>query len=293
MDKLNQSVLTGCIYAIHNIVTNKYYIGQTRLANPIIRWKDHFDSAFCKHENYHLYTSMRKYGIDKFTFQVLEDNIPIENLDDKEKEYIIKYDSYNNGYNNTIGGQDDAWHSKLTEKDVRRIISLIQDGELSFTSIAKEYQVNPSTISDINRGDTWHFSDISYPISNRDNKKRFSEDIIQEIYQRLRNGESATSMANDYGVSRVTINNINNGKIYVHSNETYPIYKPVNSSKHLEASQIKDIINLLLTTELSYTKIGEELNIGRKTVSNIDNGTGYAKILTQLGYTDFPIRKKA
>lgn len=27
MDKLNQSVLTGCIYAIHNIVTNKYYIG--------------------------------------------------------------------------------------------------------------------------------------------------------------------------------------------------------------------------------------------------------------------------
>lgn len=72
----------------------------------------------------------------------------------------------------------------------------------------------------------------------------------------------------------------------------YPIYKALNSSKHLETNQIKEILWLLQNTNLNYTQISERLNIGRKTVSNINNGKGYVNILNQLGYNNFPIRKE-
>lgn len=283
---------TGCIYAIFNTITKKYYIGQTNLKNPIIRWKDHYDEAFSKKSNYHLYKSMRKYGIDKFQFQILEDNILIQDLDVKEKEYIILYDSFNNGYNNTDGGQDSSWHSKLTKDQVIEIINLIKSNNLTFVEISKLYNVNPSTISDINNGDTWHFEEYNYPIINKNNKRNFSEEEIQDIYKKLREGLSTKVIGDYYQVSKTTISNINNGKIYIHKDMEYPVYKALNSSKHLETNQIKEILQLLQNTNLNYTQISERLNVGRKTVSNINNGKGYVNILNQLGYNIFPIRKE-
>lgn len=239
MTELNQ---TGCIYIIKNIVTNKYYVGQTRLGNPIIRWKDHYDCAFVKNENYHLYASMRKYGINNFVFQVVEDNILLKDLDKKEKEYITYYNSFNDGYNNTLGGQDDDWHSKLTKNQVLEIIDKLKENKESFVMIASRYHVNPSTISDINNGDTWWFEDVKYPIVNRNNKKYFTEDEIQDIYSKLKKGYSSRYLAKEYNTTKVTICNINNGIIYKHNNQKYPIYKSVNSVKNLEVKKIKKVI---------------------------------------------------
>lgn len=282
---------TGCIYLIKNIVTNKYYVGQTRLRNPIIRWKDHVDSAYIKKEEYHLYQSMRKYGLSNFVFQVIEDGILLKDLDIKEKYYIDYYDSYNNGYNNTIGGQDNSWHSKLSKEQVLEIINKIRKNEKSFVSIAKDYDINPSTVSDINNGDTWYFEEIEYPIINKNNKKYFSEEEISDIYTKLQRGISRNTIAKEYNTSKTTIANINNGIIYKHDNVNYPIYKSYNYTKNLEISKIKQVIELLKTTSLSYTKIGEKLDVGRKTVSSIDKGKCYLSIMRQLGYNIFPIRK--
>lgn len=282
---------TGYIYAIKNNITNKYYIGQTRLLNPISRWKDHFDSAFLKNENYHLYKSMKKYGISNFTFQIIEEDILLRNLDDREKFYIGYFDSFNNGYNNTLGGQDNDWHSKLTKEQVLEIIDKIKDGTDSFVTIAKQYNVNPSTISDINNGDTWNFDNMKYPIVNKNNKKYFTEEEIQDIYAQLKLGVASRRLAEIYQTSKTTILHINNGKIYKHDNIEYPIHKACNAVKNLEVNQIKNIIHLLQATTLSYTKISEKLSISRKTISNIDNGKGYINILNQLGYNSFPIRK--
>ena len=47
---------------------------------------------------------MNKYGSDKFYYEVLEDNVPYELLDEREVYYIEKFDSFHNGYNSTPGG---------------------------------------------------------------------------------------------------------------------------------------------------------------------------------------------
>ena len=49
--------------------------------------------------------AIRKYGKENFKVEII-DNCTEEQLDDLERFYIAKYNSYENGYNLTRGGQD-------------------------------------------------------------------------------------------------------------------------------------------------------------------------------------------
>ena len=82
------------IYKIENLITNKIYIGQSTSIER--RWKDHKNTAFNENDksyNYPLYKAIRKYGVDNFSFEVLEE-CEIEELNEKEKFYISKFNSF-------------------------------------------------------------------------------------------------------------------------------------------------------------------------------------------------------
>ena len=281
---------TGCIYIVKNIINNKYYVGQTRLRNPICRWKEHLDDACNRKTNLRFYRAIRKYGIENFVFQVIETNIPLELLDDKEKEYIIKFDSFEHGYNETRGGQDPC-HSKLKKEQVLEIIEKIKRNEKTFVEIAKEYDVNCSTISDINNGDTWNFDGITYPILNKCNKKGLSESEVDDIYAKLKNGEKISSIAYEYNISKTMVHNINNGLAHPRIDTNYPIRKTYVGSKKMEINTLNTIVDLLQNTKMSYAKIGDKLNLSHKTISNINKGIHNKDILMQIGIEHFPIRK--
>lgn len=86
------------IYKITNKLTNKCYIGQSLCIER--RFKEHINCV----KDYPLYDDIAKYGINNFIFEVLE---PCNegDLNEKEKYWINFFDSYNNGYNQTIGGK--------------------------------------------------------------------------------------------------------------------------------------------------------------------------------------------
>lgn len=90
------------IYKITNKINNKIYIGKSTDIEE--RWKYHIS-----HYNYEreydkpLYKSFRKYGIENFSFEIIEECSL--DIDEKEKYWINFYDSYKNGYNATIGGE--------------------------------------------------------------------------------------------------------------------------------------------------------------------------------------------
>lgn len=115
-----------------------------------------------KHKS-QLYIDMATIGISNFTFRILEHHLPQSQLDEKETFYIQKYRT--NCYNITDGGTHKASTEKLTEKIIKEIIIDIQN-DMPFTLIAEKYNIHTSTVSDINCGDTWHQTDISYPIKN-------------------------------------------------------------------------------------------------------------------------------
>ena len=97
---------SGIIYKITNTVNNKVYIGQTKLTLQQ-RWGMHKRSVKKQSMDGLLQRAFRKYGIEVFLIDVLEDNIPnIEMLNTKEKYYIEKYASFGEcGYNMTTGGE--------------------------------------------------------------------------------------------------------------------------------------------------------------------------------------------
>lgn len=106
----------GSIYIIRNTVNNKVYIGQTTMLVSE-RFAAHIKPSTSKRKRgYKLYNAMNKYGSDKFYVETLEENVPIEKLNGLETEYIYKYDSYNNGYNSTPGG-DGRTLSKIERED--------------------------------------------------------------------------------------------------------------------------------------------------------------------------------
>jgi len=94
----------GYIYLITNLINNKKYIGKTS-RKPNLRWNEHKCNAFYENYNFPLYKAMKKYGIENFKFEVIEDNIPLKELNKREEYWINYYNTYNGaGYNATKGG---------------------------------------------------------------------------------------------------------------------------------------------------------------------------------------------
>lgn len=92
----------GFIYKIENIINHKIYIGQTIKKNPEKRFKEHIYKAFSS-PNTFLHEAIRKYGVKNFIFSVIEE-VENKDLNEREMYWVSYYDSYNKGYNMTLGG---------------------------------------------------------------------------------------------------------------------------------------------------------------------------------------------
>ncbi len=99
----------GYIYRIINNINGKSYIGKTEIT-PEIRFKRHkSESKKEKKKDRPLYRAFRKYGIENFSLETLEECNEGQELCNKEIYYIEKYDTFRNGYNCTIGGDGKSY----------------------------------------------------------------------------------------------------------------------------------------------------------------------------------------
>ena len=152
------------IYKIENLINGHCYIGQS--INIELRWRRHRESV--NTYDYPLYLAIRKYGIDNFSFDIVQECEPCE-LNELEIYWIKHYNSYYGGYNQTRGGNQYACNVKISDEDLLEIIDLLKNSNLSQTEIAQKFDVGYDTISEINNGKTRVLDDMKYPI--RKNKK--------------------------------------------------------------------------------------------------------------------------
>lgn len=114
--------MIGIIYK-YTSPSNKCYIGQT--IREKIRKRSHKNAALNENVQTKFARAIRKYGWDNFTYEVLftidndDKNRVKEKLDFMERYYIRKFDSYNNGYNMTEGGEGGS--GKHTEEFKKRM----------------------------------------------------------------------------------------------------------------------------------------------------------------------------
>lgn len=162
----------GCIYSITNKLNGKMYIGQTM--NFKKRKKDHICSAREGKIKTHLYISMREYGIDNFKFEIIEDNIDNDKLNERETYYIKKYDTYHKGYNMTYGGENITKNNPKVKEKISKIIKKQwEDGFYDYrkTNIQKAMEVAHKNASKRTK-EMW---------KNEELKKRISKKIGEKL----------------------------------------------------------------------------------------------------------------
>lgn len=155
------------IYRIQNKINGKVYIGQSVCIEK--RWEQHRTKCFnpnCSQYNGYFYRSIRKYGLENFSFFVLEE-CSKEKLNEREIYWISYYDSSNpnKGYNLTLGGDNAATYCpKLDREKANQIKSFLEEPVLSQQEIANMYGISQKMVSEINLGRDWVDKDRIYPI---------------------------------------------------------------------------------------------------------------------------------
>ena len=154
------------IYKITNKINGHCYIGQSICIEK--RWKDHRIAAFNTNDpsyDYPLYRAFRKYGIDNFVWEVLE-QVENTSLDEKEIYYISLYNSFENGYNQTPGGSSGGGGRVLSPTQVKEIQDKLITQKYTLAQLSIEYNVHKDTIRDINNGTTWNYlnPNLKYPL---------------------------------------------------------------------------------------------------------------------------------
>ena len=88
------------IYKISNIVNDKVYIGQS--IRPIEeRFQRHINDAMNNRLDTHFARAIRLYGPDKFYIEQIDTASSQEELTQKEHDWIVYYNSVEDGYNET------------------------------------------------------------------------------------------------------------------------------------------------------------------------------------------------
>ena len=191
--------MRGFIYKITNNLNGKSYIGQT-IQNVKERFYQHC-AVKCSQAvlNMAIHKAINKYGKSNFTVQVIEE-VESVYLNDRERYWIKYYNSYNNGYNSTKGGQDGI---KLFKNlDVESIIREYKSGK-SLRRIGNIFNVDKQTIKDLLvRNNIKLRTTRTYKLSQMDR-----EEILNAFYS----GLSRKEIMNKWNISKSYLSQLING----------------------------------------------------------------------------------
>lgn len=159
------------IYKITKIENGKSYIGQS---NDIER-------RFSEHKtkiNIPIEIAIRKYGVDSFTFEVIEE-CSLDQLDEREQYWISFYNTYKGiGYNCNEGGGnsrgENNGRTKLTNEDVAYIRECY-DSHMRRRDVYQKFQdkISFDGFASIWDGRTW--KDIKMEVYTEENKKFYTK----------------------------------------------------------------------------------------------------------------------
>lgn len=96
--------VTGCIYVWERIETGKRYVGQT-IDRARRRWQHLFAARMGGHAEGTIHGDLKKFGVAAFRFFIAEENIPAQDLPNRERHWIASLGTKAPiGYNQNAGG---------------------------------------------------------------------------------------------------------------------------------------------------------------------------------------------
>jgi len=289
------------VYKIVNTINGKMYIGSSIHIND--RWKEHKrDLKNNKHHSKHLQRSFNKYGEDNFEFEIIEECEENETLI-KEQHYLDLYKTYdkNKGYNIAINSLapmmgrkhsketliklseevrsrdssvwvrgEDKFNAKFKDEDIIEIKRLIYEGS-RILDIAKLYNVEPNTITQIKTGDRWSHIKTEYDdlILQTPRQKLTEEDVIEIKKLLIEEKLNIIEISELFEVTFGLVSSIKNLNIWKYIGEEYN-EQLMNRLcvKKLDKNKVKEIKYLLLEGKSCF-EISKIYNVTRSTISCI------------------------
>lgn len=151
------------IYKITNDINGKIYIGKTQFAIEK-RFQEHCKDAFrSRMEKRPLYSAMRKYGIEHFSIELVEET---DQPEEREKYWIEYYGSFKNGYNATKGGDGKPYI------DYDLVVSTYAELQ-SREETAKRLNISPHS--------------VSYILKIKNVQMKSSAEVVRDKYGKITN----------------------------------------------------------------------------------------------------------
>lgn len=202
--KTLSSMEKGKIYKIVNNVNGLVYIGCT-INSLEQRFNEHLYRCFKTDYKSKLYNSIKKYGTENFSIELIEE-CELNVIYETEKKYVEKYDSYNNGLNSTLGGEGCLGYTHSPE--IRQKISEnvkngkshkgktyeeIYGGRADEEREKRKLNVNWSGMSDEEREK--RINSIREGVSKT---SKYSVELVKEIKDKLRSGVKISELRKMY-----------------------------------------------------------------------------------------------
>lgn len=138
----------GKIYLISNDINSKLYVGQT-----VQTLKKRFTGHCCysksdRSDNMLIKRAIHKYGKNRFHISLIEE-CPIDRISEREIYWISYYDTYNNGYNLTKGGQSSNYFSLHRLEDIidtKKFSEYIREFKPSATEVATHFGISKCSV---------------------------------------------------------------------------------------------------------------------------------------------------
>lgn len=199
MQRLEVETMKGFIYRIFNTINGKSYIGQT-IQDVKQRFYQHCATKCGKEvSNMAIHKAIKKYGKSNFILYTIEE-VDTNDLDNRERYWISYYDSYNSGYNSTIGGQDGVKPYK--NLDSEEVIKQYQSGK-SLRKLGAIFQVDKQTIKDLL---------IRHNITLRTTRTyKFSQEQRLLIIKEIQQGISRKEIIQKWNLSKSYLSQLING----------------------------------------------------------------------------------
>lgn len=204
----NRNKYLGVIYSVLNKITGQYYIGAT--GNSMHRRKlDHIERAN-RGETNKFHTAIATYGMDAFDWTQVDSASSKDELAQKEKSYIIKYDSKDNGFNSTSGGEimnRSVYKYSLEDGELKGVYEGLQEAAETVDSYKQHISRACLSVNKTYNGFFWSY-EYKDPFVPEIDKRRKKVVQFDSTGQMLGSYTSVSEAARQTGISKTCISRV-------------------------------------------------------------------------------------
>jgi group I intron endonuclease len=167
------------VYKVINEENGKVYIGGTTKSLEE-RKKDHLKKSK-KGKSYAFQNAIATYGADIFKWEQIDTALTTDDLAQKEKDYILEYNSKEQGYNSDSGGgiQKTVYQYDLSTRMLVKKYSSLSVAGATVSLNKQDLSKVCLSINKVCKGYVWCYSS-TYPIGVKDNRKKVVQQLTLE-----------------------------------------------------------------------------------------------------------------